>query len=226
MDSAHAVMESWVALPTGARIALAEQWAGLAAGGLPCGSAIMESGELVASGRNHAYDPAGPVESRLRYPLQHNRLAHAELNALACVPTEADHALLTLWSTQHPCAMCAAAIAFAGIGQVRFIADDPSDESPPAAILASRGNVSYRALGNPFWWTVSNLLFLYNSATQEVERARNIARNRYRLPELVNFTLDLSRHGALEEAARSGMPLPAALALHQPALKQVAGYAP
>jgi len=41
--------------------------------------------------------------------LQHNRLAHAELNALARIGTEAEHQALTLWSTQHPCSMCAAA---------------------------------------------------------------------------------------------------------------------
>ncbi len=126
MDSTNALVESWDALSPGARVAFERQWAGLAAGGLPCGSAIMDADLVVASGRNHAYDPAGELESRLRYPLQHNRLAHAELNALACLPTETDHATLTLWTTQHPCSMCAAAIAFVGIGEVWFIADDPS----------------------------------------------------------------------------------------------------
>jgi tRNA(Arg) A34 adenosine deaminase TadA len=32
---------------------------------------------------------------------------------------------LTLWTTQHPCSMCAAAIAFVGIGEGWLIADDP-----------------------------------------------------------------------------------------------------
>jgi tRNA(Arg) A34 adenosine deaminase TadA len=79
---------AWDALPTGARVAFEEQWAGVGAGALPCGSAIVDAqGRIVASGRNYAYDAAGAIETRVRYPLQHNRLAHAELNALACLPT-------------------------------------------------------------------------------------------------------------------------------------------
>ncbi len=226
MDTNDALIQSWNALPKGAQLALEEQWAGLAAVGLPCGSAIMDGDGLVASGRNHAYDPAGPIESRLRYPLQRTRLAHAELNAMACIPTETDHAPLTLWATQHPCAMCAAAIAFIGIGEVCFIADDPSDDSTTADIVASRLGVTYQAMDDPLWWTISTVLFLYNSAVQDGAQAKNLEKNRGRHPLLVEFTLDLARHSALGEAARSGMPLPEALAPHQPALEQVAGYAP
>jgi len=82
----------------------------------------------------------------LHDPLQHTRLAHAELNALALFPTEADHSVLTLWTTQHPCSMCAAAILFTGIGGVRFIADDLSNDTP-TEIRASRGQVSCERLG-------------------------------------------------------------------------------
>ena len=153
--------ERWNNLPAGARVALEEQWRGVAAVGLPCGAAVVDERErVVAAGRNHCYDPVGPIETRLQYSLQQTRLAHAELNALARVPTNADHGRLTVWLTQHPCAMCAAAIAFVGVGSVRAIADDPSDDSPPAAIAATHGGVEYVALGDPFWWTVSNALFL------------------------------------------------------------------
>lgn len=177
---------------------------------------------MIASGRYHAYDQAGPLESRLRYPLQHNRLAHAELNALAILPTDLDHGPLTLWTTQHPCAMCAAAIAFTGIGEVRFIADDPSDHSPPVEIVASRSGVTYRALGDPFWWTVSNVLFLYISAVTDGEYGANIAGNRSRHPELVSLTVHLAGRDALDEAARAGLPLHRALAPHHVALATIA----
>jgi len=101
----------------GARAALEQQWHGLAAGGLACGSTIVNSdGKLVALGRNRTYEPPRDVERRAVAPLQDTRLAHAELNTLALVPTEIDHVRLTLWSTQHPCAMCAAAIQFVGVG--------------------------------------------------------------------------------------------------------------
>ena len=225
--TAHALTESWVALPVGARAALEEQWAGLAAGGLPCGAAITDADDrLIASGRNHAYDPAGALDTRTRYPLQHNRLAHAELNALARIATEADHAALTLWTTQHPCAMCATALAFIGIGQVRYIADDPSGDAPPEQIAATRSSVPYQPLGSPLWWTIANLLFLYNSALLSGAEAGNLRANRDRYPELVALTLDLARGDTLGVVAQGGTTLPVALQAHYPAVARVATYAP
>jgi tRNA(Arg) A34 adenosine deaminase TadA len=217
----------WIALPTGARVALEEQWAGLAAGGLPCGSTVLDAtGAVVASGRNHAYDRAGSIETRAQYALQHNRLAHAELNALACIPTETDHAALTLWTTQHPCSMCAAALAFVGIGKVCFVADDLSDHSSPEAIIASRGRVAYQSLGHPLWWTISNLLFLYNSAVLDGGNARNLKMNRDRCPELIKLTLDLAERDALGKPARFGTTLPIALTPHYSTIERVAEHAP
>ena len=89
---------SWARLPEGARQALEQQWRGVAAGGLPCGAAVVDrDGAVVASGRNRAYEaPTGDD------PLEHTRLAHAELNALARVPSDVDHQTLVVWSTQHP----------------------------------------------------------------------------------------------------------------------------
>lgn len=212
MTSAVTLEKRWHELPAGARLALEEQWAGLAAGGLPCGSAVIDAnGSVIASGRNHAYDSAREIETRAQYPLQHNRLAHAELNALALVPTETDHAALTLWTTQHPCSMCAAALAFTGIGKVRFIADDPSDDSPPELIVASRKQVPYKSLGDPLWWTASNLLFLYNSAVQFGENSNNLKKNRDRYPELVDLTLELAKSDSLGESARYGTLMPITL---------------
>jgi len=226
-DQRRRVVDSWNALPVGARIALDQQWAGLAAGGLPCGSAILNADEsILAAGRNHAYDPPGEIENRAHSPLQHTRLAHAELNAMALLATELDHASLTLWSTQHPCAMCAAAVRFIGIGKVRFVADDPSDDSPAGVIVATRGGVSYEAMGDPLWWTISNLLFLYNSALQKGEDARNLRMNRTRYPELVRLTLDLAKQDALGHSARSETRLPLALEPHADLIVHASQFAP
>jgi tRNA(Arg) A34 adenosine deaminase TadA len=217
------LVKSWAKLPLGARAAIEQQWLGLAAGGLPCGSSVTDiNDQLIAAGRNHAYDPAGGIETRMEYPLQHNRLAHAELNALALIPTEVDHTTLTLWTTQHPCLMCAAAMQFIGIGKVCFVADDPSDDSSPESIVASRGAVPYERLANPLWWTICNLLFLYNSAIQQGENAGNLKMNRERYPELVPLTLDLARDNSLGQLARSGTTLVDALTPHYSALARVA----
>ena len=191
---------AWDDLPAGARAAIEEQWAGVASGGLPCGASIVGAdGAIVASGRNRAYEPGG------------SRLSHAELNALAQVPTQADHAALTLWSTQHPCLMCASAARFAGVGRVCFIADDPSDHSPEAGITATRGGVPYERLGDPVWWTVCNLLFLYGSAVLRGPKSANLESNRARYPDLVNLAIELAQAGELGRAARAGTPLIEAL---------------
>ena len=170
--------------------------------------------------------PAGRIETRAQYALQHNRLAHAELNALACIPTETDHATLTLWTTQHPCSMCPAALEFVGIGKVCFVADDPSDVSSPEIIVASRRRVPYQSLRDPLWWTISNLLFLYNSAVLAGEDAGNLKINRDRYPELVSLTLDLAKLDSLGKSARLGTTLPIALASYYSSIERVAEHAP
>ena len=228
VDSAERKLEQfWASLPAGARVAFEEQWAGLAAGGLPCGSCVIDAtGNLVARGRNHVYDAAGAIETRARYALQQTRLAHAEMNALAGVPTAVDHAELTLWTTQHPCSMCAAALQFIGVGRVCYVADDPSDFSSSEELRARHGTVHYASLGDALAWVISNVMFLYNSAVQRGESARNLALNRDRYPELVALTLELAKSDRLGQAARSGAALPAALAPFESALELVAEHAP
>jgi tRNA(Arg) A34 adenosine deaminase TadA len=227
LNNAVDLNQAWTELPLGARFALQEQWEGLAAGGLACGSSVVDSrGNVVASGRNHAYDAAGSLNTRGRYALQHNRLAHAELNALALLPTEADHGALTLWATQHPCFMCAAAGAFIGIGRVVYVADDLSDDSPNTSIVASRRSIPYAAFGNPLWWTVSNLLFLHNPAVRAGNGAASVKAGQRRCPRLASLALELAKADCLGKEARDGKPLPAALARHQAAILECVDQAP
>lgn len=227
VNPSSSLSDAWAALPAGARAALQEQWAGLAAGGLACGSAIVDaSGDVIALGRNHAYDAAGPVETRRRYALQHNRLAHAELNALACIPTEVDHVPLTLWSTQHPCSMCAAAAAFVGIGRVTYIADDLSDERSIDMIVAARSGTPHEPHGSPLWWTVSNLLFLHNPAIHARDEAASVREARRRYPRLASLALELANDDALGTQARLGEPLPKALGVHHSRILECAEEAP
>lgn len=204
--------ERWAALPAGAQAALHEQWLGLAAGGLPCGAAITTAaGEVIARGRNYSYDPPGELATRQQYPLQHNRLAHAEMNALALLTTETEHNALTLWATQHPCAMCAAAIAFTDIGKVMYLADDPSDDSSLEVRLRRRDGITYQAFGDPLWWAVSNLLFLYLPTALHGVHSGLIRMNTARYPALVQLTLKLAQAKLLHEPALSGVALPDAL---------------
>ena len=202
------IHESWSALPEGARAALEQQWAALATGGLPCGAAVVDAaGAVIARGRNHAYD--APQEGSA---LQRTRIAHAELNALAGVDTDRDWSTLTLFTTQHPCAMCAAALAFTGVGRVVYVADDPSDDSTPAQVAATRGDVTYQRFGSVEWAIVATVLFLYVGAEQRGEGDANLRAASAANPALGALVLAEAAEGRLGRAARSGIPLHEAFA--------------
>jgi tRNA(Arg) A34 adenosine deaminase TadA len=226
MASESNFLDAWNHLALGARAAFGQQWMGLAAGGLPCGSSILnEQGQIIALGRNHVYDLPEKAHTSTTSPLQYTRVAHAEINALALVPSNREPKLLTLWTTQHPCIMCAAALRFIGIGKVCYIADDPSDVSPSRDIIASHGSIPYEALGNRLWWTVSNLLFLYNSAVKQGADTNNLRKNRDRYPGLVQLTLQIAKDDPLGKSARAGIELPQALLPYYPAILQTASKA-
>jgi tRNA(Arg) A34 adenosine deaminase TadA len=113
---------AWTALDAAAARALELAHETLLAGGLAVGCAVRDGAQIVAEGRNRAYDPATGQD-----PLERTPLAHAEMNALARIDTDASMDSLVLWTTQQPCSMCQAAIEFVGIPAVRVIAPDPSD---------------------------------------------------------------------------------------------------
>ena len=143
------------------------------AGGVPVGSVIAGSnGERVSEGRNRAYDPAGGTDQPQCTPV-----AHAEMNALAAVETGTELASLTLWSSQRPCVLCAAACEFTGAGSVAFVAPDPSDGD------------SYDDPGGvePEWVVVANLLLLSGVAAYLGSSSSMITRARRRGPEIVDL---------------------------------------
>jgi len=202
------IRESWDSLPAGARAALEEQWAGLAAGGLPCGSSVVDaSGTVISRGRNHAYDAATGVNT-----LERTRIAHAELNALATLDTDLDWSELTLFTTEHPCAMCAAALSFTGIGRVVYIADDPSDAATPYQVTATRGAVTYQRLGSVEWAIVATVMFLYVGAELRGAADGNLVSATAQNPALGALVLAEVATGELGAAARSGGTLPDAFA--------------
>jgi tRNA(Arg) A34 adenosine deaminase TadA len=143
------------------------------AGGLPVGSVIAGSnGERISEGRNRAYDPAGGTDRLQRTPI-----AHAEMNALAAVDTATELGAVTLWSSHRPCLMCAAACGFTGVGSVRFIAPDLSDDGgyeDPDGI-------------EPEWAVVANLLFLSGVAAYSGSSSPMIIRARQREPEVADL---------------------------------------
>jgi len=141
----------------------------LLAGGLPVGAVVMgPGGDVVAAGRNRAYDPPGGDDR-----LQGSPIAHAEMNALARIAAGADLSTMTLWSSHHPCVMCAAACEFTGVGRVRFVAPDPSDGRPGPDPIGVDDS----------WVIVANLLFLAGIRGYSGASAPMLLRARDREPE-------------------------------------------
>jgi tRNA(Arg) A34 adenosine deaminase TadA len=161
-------MNTWEQAHPGVRRSLELAHQALRSGGLPAGSVIVDaSANVVAQGRNRCYDPRSGDD-----PLQGTPLAHAEMNALARIPTSTDLSVLTLWSTHCPCMMCAAACAFTGVGTMRFLAPDPADPDTPNPV-----DVDDR------WALVANLLFLEGISRYSGPDAPMIMRARFREPE-------------------------------------------
>ena len=96
-------------------MALAEARAAGAAGEVPVGCVIVRDGAVVASAGNRTLADADPT-------------AHAELLAIRQAAVSLGSERLTecdLYVTLEPCAMCAAAVAFARIRRLYYGAADP-----------------------------------------------------------------------------------------------------
>jgi tRNA(Arg) A34 adenosine deaminase TadA len=164
---------AWQHAGPGVRRSLERAHRSLLAGGLPVGAVLLDgAGEPVAEGRNRAYDPPGGDDR-----LQGTPIAHAEMNALAHVATSTDLSTMTLWSSHRPCAMCAAACEFTGVGSIRFVAPDPSSERYGPDPTGVRG----------CWLIVANLLFLAGVRAYVGVTAPMIERARGREPETTDL---------------------------------------
>lgn len=111
---------AWAQLAAPFQRCLELAWESCASGTFACGAVITDpSGRVVAEGRNRAFDAPGGSEL-----LQGTALAHAEMNALARVPTSVSLADCTLWSSLEPCLMCLSSAILSHVGAIRFLAPD------------------------------------------------------------------------------------------------------
>ena len=101
--------------PSFMQIALAEAAAAAVEGEVPVGCVIARAGTIIARERNRALADRDPT-------------AHAEMLAIRAAARALGSERLTdcdLYVTLEPCAMCAAAIAFARIRRLYYGAADP-----------------------------------------------------------------------------------------------------
>jgi len=102
------------------RLALEEGWAAFRSANPPVGAVITGSaGRVLATARSRRHDEIAPPGQ-----LAGTDLAHAEVNALAQLPT-GQHDDVTLWTTLQPCPLCSAAAMSSRCGEVRYLAADP-----------------------------------------------------------------------------------------------------
>lgn len=194
--------DAWARLDRAPRRALELAHEALASGGLAVGSVLAgPDGSIVTAGRNHAYDPRGG-----RQILQRTPIAHAELNALAAVDTARALARDTLWSTQEPCSMCAAAATFVGVGHLRFLAPDPW--AIAADVPSPTGGVDTRLADvGPAWLVAANLMFLLSVARRQGMGHPTIVRNLEVEPETAGVAGSLVVSGGLGDPAEPVPPL-------------------
>ncbi|WP_407839128.1 nucleoside deaminase [Streptomyces sp. DSM 116496] len=179
INGEHGFDTEWRAAPEPLRRALVLAYEALAAGGLAVGAVLTDAdGQPVAEGRNEAYED-GPGAG----PLRGTPLAHAEMNALGAARTGWDLGTATLWSTQEPCSMCAAAAEFTGVGRVRYLAPDPW------ALSSGNGAGSDADPGRPHWLLVANAMFLRSvaSASEGSEEPQILTHHRAVEPETAAF---------------------------------------
>jgi tRNA(Arg) A34 adenosine deaminase TadA len=177
-------------LPAPYQACLELAWSSLISRGLPVGSVITVDGSIVGQGRNRVYDPPGGADA-----LQSNPLAHAELNAIAST-SDLDCGQAVLWTTHIPCSMCAAAIQFIGIGQVRALASDPSAADPGATLYVADDV-------DPTWMVAANTMFLHNVAAVGGPSHPMLAGLTEHEPEIVGLATSLAASGEVFMAGRT-----------------------
>ena len=113
--------EAWERLEQPWREALELAWEAYAAGTVPVGAVVVGiDGEIVARGRNRIFEDAAPPQQ-----LAGTRIAHAEINALAQLPSGRRWSDAALYTTLEPCPLCTGASLISSIGRVAYLVDDP-----------------------------------------------------------------------------------------------------
>ena len=201
---------AWSALEPPFREAFELAWKSLIGGTIGVGSVITDDeGAIIARGRNRVYDVPGGEGL-----LQGNRLAHAEMNALAEVPTDYSLADCTLWSTQQPCVLCSAASVMSFVGNVRFLAADPVfagiERIPDLNDWLDRYWPNYEGPSADDRWMVSAMLLQLFAAASKNPTGEVMEENRRIEPETTQLCENIVAQGLWQptlESARKALEI-------------------
>jgi tRNA(adenine34) deaminase len=194
---------AWSALEPPFREAFELAWKSLIGGTIGVGSVITDDeGAIIAKGRNRVYDVPGGDGL-----LQGNRLGHAEMNALAEVPTDYSLADCTLWSTQQPCVLCSSAAVMSFVGNVRFLAADPIfagiERMPELNDWLDRYWPNYEGPALEDRWAVSSMLFQLYAAASKNPTGEVMDENRQVEPETARLCERIVEQGIWSQGVNS-----------------------
>src|SRR5579875_1230923 len=116
---ADGASKAWAALPGPWQAAFRGAWVSWQAGSLAVGAAVAGPYGSLVTGRNALLE-----HDRSVTPLAGTLMAHAEMAALARLPT-GDYRGHELYTTFEPCVMCASTIRIYRIGRVHYASPDP-----------------------------------------------------------------------------------------------------
>lgn len=133
-------------------------WQSCAAGTIGVGARLVdERGAVLADGSNGLFaEPVGPLHG--------NKIAHAEMNALAQIGAATDLTRATLYTSLEPCFMCAGAVLLARVGRVVIAAADPYMDGASSLSVADHAmadNAERVFLGDPRWSMLSRVFSLH-----------------------------------------------------------------
>lgn len=91
-------------------------WDAYRAGTLPIDAAVLDmQGQVVTQARSHRHE-----DISMPGQLANTRIAHAEVNALAQLPSSGRYEDHVLYANVEPCCMCLGALLQTGIGGLRY----------------------------------------------------------------------------------------------------------
>ena len=133
-------------------------WQSCAAGTIGVGARLVGAdGAVLADGSNGLFaEPVGPLHG--------NKIAHAEMNALAQIDAAADLTRATLYTSLEPCFMCAGAVLLSRVGRVVIAARDPYMDGASSLSVADHAmadNTDRVFLDAPAWATLSRVFSLH-----------------------------------------------------------------
>jgi tRNA(Arg) A34 adenosine deaminase TadA len=203
--------QAWQALPAAEQVVFRAAWKACARGTVGVGCAILdESGQIISSARNAT---RGDGDDDL--PIAGTYVAHAEINALAQIPTERNLDRCTLITSILPCLMCAGAAVMAHVGQVRYLTADPL--FPDFLALRQVGEIARRQW--PVYqecpqneWTV--LALVLSAHSKAVAKPDGLVMTTYELlePEAASLLRQIVRREIFARSACGGADIPEVLA--------------